>query len=231
MNNLVHLDLYQVKRNELRIVLRNNQREIRDIQIFPEAMLLRRSKGTTPYDFGQTLKQEDYDRFLHAAESATNRKTGLKEIIALTNDSEEVVRYWGSIGLLLRLADTAGSDGTQLSAATEKLYAEIRPVVLKLREDSSPNVKIVASEILGRFGTESDVDLAVKNLLILIPHGKETDTPLTQTVLAAIDSFASRLKQYRSELEALQNMKFSTRSTATVESLIHSICRQVSKDH
>ncbi|MDR2706471.1 MAG: sulfatase [Planctomycetaceae bacterium] len=231
MNNLADSEQYQSKRRELQTALRNHQRAIRDVQIFPEVMMLKRSETTTPYHLGYTLKQNDYDKILHAAELATDRKTSIKEITAMSDDSEESVRYWSSIGLLLRLADTAGSDGTEPTALTGKLYSEIYSVVLKLQKDSDPNVKIVASEIMGRFGTESDIDIAFKNLFMLIPSGKDADTPLTQTVLAAIDNFAFRLTQtqYQNELDTLSAITFSTRNTATAKSLVNSIFQQISK--
>jgi hypothetical protein len=195
-------------------------------------MMLRRSEKTTPYNWGQTLKQDDYNKILHAAELATDRKINLKEIIALSDDLEECVRYWGAIGLLIRLADTAGSDGTKPTALTKKLYSEIYPIVLKLQNDSEANVKIVALEIVGRFGTEPDAGMAFKNLFILIPSGKDADTPLTQTILAAIDSFAFRLSlaKYRNEFDTLSAIKFSTRSTATAKSLVNSIFRRISNE-
>jgi uncharacterized sulfatase len=232
MNNLADSKQYQSKRQELQTALRNHQREIRDVQIFPEAMMLKRSEETTPYHWGHTLKQDDYDKILYAAEFATDRKIGIKEITVLSNDSEESVRYWSLIGLLLRLADTAGSDGTKPTPLTGKLYSEIYPIVLKLQNDSNPNVKIVASEIMGLFGTESDTEIAFKNLFALIPSGKDADTPLTQTVLNAIDSFAFRLTltQYRNKFDTLSTITFSTRSTATTKSLVNSIFRQISQN-
>ncbi|MDR1964611.1 MAG: hypothetical protein LBQ50_12590, partial [Planctomycetaceae bacterium] len=59
-----------------------------------------------------------------------------------------------------------------------------------------------------------------RQLLLLIPSGKEADTPLTQTVLTAIDSFAHRLNRDRNDLDILQTTKFSTRNTVTAKALL-----------
>ncbi|MDR1491475.1 MAG: sulfatase-like hydrolase/transferase [Planctomycetaceae bacterium] len=227
INNLVSSEEYCSKLEELQTARRQISLEIRDVQFFQESILLRRAEKSTPYDFGCSLSRKNYSAVVLAAEAATDRNTATQKILDLAENSEEAIRYWAAVGILLRLADAAGVDGKRPTNATSKLFAEFKSTVSNLLKDSSPSVQIVAAEILGRFGTNDDVDAAVRLLLSLTHFDKTPDAILSQSALCAMDSFASRLSGYREKINSLNAEDYSGRSVGTIGGVIRSIKQQL----
>ncbi len=154
--------------------MRDAQREhilgIRDVCFLPEREIHARAEGSTPYDMGRDLAKYPLERILLAADlSSLSNPTDTKELIAMLNDRDSAVRYWGALGLLIRGADAVLSHRAALQAALS---------------DESPSVRIVAAQALGLFGDRDLRALALKTLGALA-------SPETNGVMTAIPALAA----------------------------------------
>jgi len=215
------------KMTELRAALWNHLIEIRDADFFPEHMMHVRSAGSNPYEMIRSLPERQYRDILFAAGIATDRSANTGRLIELTRNSEEAIRYWAVRGLLIRLCDTSGPDGTKPTERTAYLYSAFRPTVEILLSDSSAEVKIVAAEIMGRFGSEADVALAMRTLMPLMPFTDPFDAIRTQSALWSVNTFAHRLRgdEYGEDIAKLLALEIVRigRAVATARSIILSI--------
>ncbi|MDR1141534.1 MAG: sulfatase, partial [Planctomycetaceae bacterium] len=126
--NLADLPEYCNIKTKLKSVLYEHLSTIRDVHFLPEAMLHMRFAGSTPYEMGHK-KQYPFEKILNAADRATDRSVTESELRELLSDTEPAVRYWGAIGILVRLADTAGVDGTQPNETTTTLLDSWKPIL------------------------------------------------------------------------------------------------------
>ncbi|MDR0870356.1 MAG: sulfatase-like hydrolase/transferase [Planctomycetaceae bacterium] len=188
IKNLAYLPEHQDVKNRLKTELKQHLLEIRDVHFLPENILHQRFGDSTPWEYGHS-KDYNLEKILNAADAATERSTPdnvLKQFLA---DNDAAVRYWGTIGVLLRLADTAGTDGTKPTERTTALFNEWKPELVKRIDDDEPAVQVAAAEILGRYGSQDDVEPAVKKIFLNL----QSDSPYTAWLaLEAFDRFAER---------------------------------------
>jgi uncharacterized sulfatase len=125
--------------------------EIRDVSLLPESDMHRRSSDISPYEMGHDPTRYDFSAVFAAAEFASSSdQDNIPELVRLLDESDDGVRYWAAVGLLAQ--GQAGAKG-----AKDELLA--------ILDDPSPNVRIVAAEALGRFGSEADTMAALDVLL------------------------------------------------------------------
>ena len=116
---------------------------IRDVGFIPEGERFARAQGGSPYDLGHDDAKYPLARVLQTAEMASMlQPDALPALKKAMTDSDSAVRYWGALGVLMR-----GQSGVE--AAHEELRAALK--------DSSTEVRIVAAQALGQFGTEADL--------------------------------------------------------------------------
>ncbi|MCL2742829.1 MAG: sulfatase [Planctomycetaceae bacterium] len=243
INNLADKPEYSEIKQRLKTALRENILKIRDVHFMPENMLHARFGDSTPWEFGHNEKQYPLEKILDAAEMATDRNFpiarsisgdgtgrrfwGMTGISVLSLDTEPAVRYWAITGMLLRLADTAGEDGTQPTEKTAALFARWKRLIEDAFNDNDVSVQIVAAEILGRYGdTESDVRRAA---VLLLQHAA-SDSPYTAWyALEAFDRFAFRCKDkgFNEQIEKLNGDKFEGKIGAVFPKIIESIRKQI----
>ena len=148
--------------HDVKARLRNAQqtlaKQIRDVGFLPEGEIHSRSAGSSPYDMGHDPNKYAFDRVWATAELASMLASeAIGELKRSMTDPDSAVRWWATLGILMR-----GRDGAQ-AARTELLTA---------LDDSSPYVRIVAAETLGRYGSDSDLKSSLAVLAKLGPPDK-----------------------------------------------------------
>jgi arylsulfatase A-like enzyme len=173
VNNLARSSEHRAKLRELREVLQDWCREIRDLGFLPEGEIHSRSAGSTPGDMARDDSKYPFDRIFAAAEIATTRRAkDLPTIKKNLKDSDSAVRYWGVIGLLNRGPRTVTQSRDELVAALA---------------DDSPYVRIASALALGKFGDRTDQRRAVDCLLELAPWTPDGNVFVSLAAQNAID--------------------------------------------
>ncbi len=172
VKNLAAVPEHFATRDKMRAALRAHEERIRDVGLLPEGEMHRRSAGTTPYDMGHDPKFP-FARIYEVAELASSlAPESTPALKAAITDADSAVRYWAVLGLLMR-----GADGVQAG------HAELT----KCLEDSSPDVRIVAAEALGRYGAEADLQRA----LPILAQAADWSKGDIFSTLAALNSLAA----------------------------------------
>jgi uncharacterized sulfatase len=228
IHNLAFHTEYNELKQKLKTVLRENLLKIRDVHFLPENMLHQRFGDSTPWELGHDESKYPLAKILDAAYSATDRNTSGDALLRFLSDTEPAVRYWGITGVLLRLADTAGEDGTKPNEKTAALFQEWKTKIDVAFADESNSVQIVAAEILGRYGDENDVRRAA----VLLLHYAVSDSPYTAWyALEALDRFAFKCgnikdQDFKSQIEKLNGDKFEGKIKSIFPKLIGSVRKQ-----
>ena len=127
-------------------------------------------------------------KIMHTAELAASLEKGAGgELVARLQDSDSAVRYWAGMGTLMRGADA-------VSAAREPLRAALA--------DTSPYVRTVAAEALGKYGNGQDLQQALTVLLELAPPDKNgVFTALM--ALNALDALGAKAKPVKNAIRSI----------------------------
>lgn len=170
VRNLAASPAHQEIKVKLRRAQQEHARQIRDVGFVPEGERFIRARGDSPYDFGHDEKRYPFARIFETAELASmltpDAVPALKQAIT---DGDSAVRYWGTLGLLMRGKPAVDTARNELTAALK---------------DSSPDVRITAAEALGRFGDEGDVP---EVLALLADHANWTNHSVF-SAMAALNS-------------------------------------------
>ncbi|MBT5378245.1 MAG: sulfatase-like hydrolase/transferase [Opitutae bacterium] len=150
VKNLAKSDEHKDILNRMRKAHRAHTASIRDVGFLPEGEIHERSKDSTPYEMGHDDKKYPFEAIRSAAELASGmRKQDLGAITKLLDSKESAVRYWGAMGLLMQ-------NESGVRHGRKKLLAALK--------DSSPYVRVIAAEALGKHGSKGNIKLAVKTL-------------------------------------------------------------------
>ncbi|MCC6589160.1 MAG: sulfatase-like hydrolase/transferase [Bryobacterales bacterium] len=125
---------------------------IRDVGFLPEGEIHQRAGDAAPYEAGHDPARYPCQRVQSTAAYATGPATNTQPLLSALKDRDSAVRYWAATGLLIR------SDVAALRSA--------------IKTDSSPYVKIVAAECLGKHGSPAEKRQAIDTLLTLAPADK-----------------------------------------------------------
>ncbi len=164
---------------KLRQAQRDLAAKIRDVGFLPEGEMHSRSTGSTPYDLGHDPAKYPFEAIFAAADKASSLQTiSAAELKPLLSHSDNAVRYWATLGCLMRQADGVKVAHTELVAAVK---------------DSSPSVRVIAAQALAQFGTDADLQTALPVLLELADISEQG---LFTSVLAmnAIDALDERAR-------------------------------------
>ena len=153
INNLANSPQHQ----EILARLRKEQQaqvfRVRDVGFLPEDELHSRAKDSSPYEVGHDDKAYPLKRVFAMADLASSLKPeALAELKQGLKDSDSAVRWWATQGILMRGEKATKQSLTELHAALK---------------DSSPYVRSVAAEALGRFGPEEELNPSLDTLLEL----------------------------------------------------------------
>jgi uncharacterized sulfatase len=150
VNNLAYSKKYTKILYQMRQAHRTHVTKIRDVGFLPEGEIHSRSKGSTPYEMGHNKNKYPFEKIYSAANLASSmKKSDLQAITKLLANSDSAVRYWGALGLLMQ--ERSG-------------VKHGREFLIKALKDSSPYVRAIAGEALGKYGSKKEVSMAVKVL-------------------------------------------------------------------
>ncbi len=161
----------------MRAALRKWQLEIRDVGLLPEDEIHVRSAERTPYEVGHDA-DFPLERILETAELAANRDSdGLRELANRLEDRESAVRYWATLGILMR---------------GESAMKGLSGQLMSRLADQSPSVRVAAAEALALSGTDGVQGTAQR---VLLSHADLNQNSLYVTVAAlnALDRLSSDL--------------------------------------
>lgn len=143
---------------KLRQIQQDHALEVRDVGFLPEGEIHERSQGSSPYDMGHVDNRYPLQRVLAMADVASMMQPdGNATLRNGFHDADSAVRYWAALGILMR-----GKTG--VTAAHGELLAALA--------DRSLYVRIVAAEVLGRYGETADLDRSLAQLLELTSQEK-----------------------------------------------------------
>ncbi|MDR1960244.1 MAG: sulfatase [Planctomycetaceae bacterium] len=218
--NLADSPEHRAVKSELQTALYENLLAIRDLHFLPESMMHERSTDSTPYETAQDETKYPIGKIFDAANSATDRNTPEEAVSRLLSDVDSAVRYWGAIGILVRLADTAGSDGTSPSEETAVLYQHWKSAIERLLCDENVSVQTVAAEISGRFGGTEDMTIAAKKLVEI---SRSESLYTVWEALSAIDTFVTRYSGFSEEILTRDFPKFTGRAATILPKMMKSL--------
>lgn len=162
---------------KLRDAQRAHLARTRDVCFLPELEIHSRAEGSTPYDIAHDTTKYPFDRILSAADLASGLdSTAVPALTQLMTDADSAVRFWGTLGLVMRGQDAA----RQGASALEKALS-----------DESRAVRIAAAQSLGQHGTPGELSQALDTLGSLA--APETNGVLTSmSALAAIEALGAK---------------------------------------
>lgn len=182
VNNLVDKPEYRDVLQRMRAALKTWVLDIRDAGFIPEAEMMIRSEGRTPYEMARDPNSYNLPRYLEVVDVVNQRDAAnLHRIQEYMNDPDSAVRYWGAVGCL-----ALGQKAMMLKAS-----------LFKLLEDSAPDVRIVAAEALGHIGEEKKAIPVLKEALA---H------PNPRVQLRAANAIDYLDEKARSALPAIKNV-------------------------
>jgi arylsulfatase A-like enzyme len=213
VKNLVSSPLHQEVLARLRAAQREQVGRVRDVDLLPEDEMHRRSRGSTPYDYGHDKAKYPLERILAAAETASSLKTdGVSQLQQLLGDDDSGVRYWAAMGLLMRGPEAVG-------AAREDLVKHL--------DDPSPSVRVAAAEALARWGGEAGLKVALPTLIEQAAPDKNGPYVAIQA-LNAIDALGDRAAGITEAIRKLpqKDPNAPARANTYVPTLIRHILKQ-----
>jgi len=132
VNNLANDPAYATRLAEMRRVMMDKAEEIMDAGFIPEADRIIRTGGDPAYDYMRSgrvpYKEIQQAAFLASEADSAN----LEQLIAMLEDDDSAIRYWGAQGMLIL--------GNKAQAGLEQ--------VKEAAFDSSWNVSVAAAELL-----------------------------------------------------------------------------------
>jgi arylsulfatase A-like enzyme len=182
VRNLANAPEHQTILLKLRTAQQDNARKIRDVAFVPEGERFARTAGASPYDFGHDESKYPFERVFATAELASWLKpTAVPELRKLMTDSDSTVRYWATLGMLMRGA----------SAVTEA-HADLEQALT----DASPDVRITAAWALADYGSP---ETAAKALAMLgeCASRDKNNIFVSMAALTAIDNLGMKAASLR----------------------------------
>jgi uncharacterized sulfatase len=156
------------------------------------------------------------ERILATAEAASSLKTDETTLTQLEKamwDSDSAVRYWAAQGFLMR---------------REKGISVARQSLLQALQDRSPNVRIMAAQALGQYGSKEDISKALP-VLMELASPEENGIYLSMLALNALDAMDNRAQSIRSQIEQLptSDPEANNRMRAYVSNLVKKILADI----
>ncbi len=188
VNNLANSPAHQAILKRLRQAQEDWAIRIRDVGFLPEDEIHTRSRGSTPYEIGHDERKYPLEKIMRTAALASSLKPdAMNDLLRSMTDQDSAVRYWAALGILMR-------EKAAVIQAREALY--------KALSDSSPSVRVIAAEALGRYGTEKDAE---KALTVLLEHATLDKNSVFVAMLGvnAIDAMDERARSAKDKIDAL----------------------------
>jgi arylsulfatase A-like enzyme len=173
---------------KMRAAQENLALKIRDVGLLPEGEMHQRAEGTTPYDMAHDDKLYPLARILKAAGNASSMKPdAIADLKAGFADSDNAIRYWSAMGILMR-----GTTGVE--AARQELT--------KATKDSSTYVQVAANWALAKHGNDYDRPAALTKLVNLA-NWSQHNVFTAMSALNAIGDLGDKAKPIAEQLKTL----------------------------
>jgi len=189
VNNLSQSPQHRSTLEKMRTAEREQALKIRNVCFLPEREIHTRSEGTTPYEMARDPSKYPLEQILIAADQSTRiDSSDTAPLIANMAARDSAIRYWGTMGLLMRGGEAVRSN---------------KSVLQKALADESVNVRIVAAQSLGLYCDGELQALAIRTLGDLA--SAETNGVLTaMSALAAIEALGDFAKPLHEEIAKLK---------------------------
>jgi uncharacterized sulfatase len=175
VHNLASSDAHREVLERMRRAQRKLALRVRDVGFLPEDEIHSRSRGSTPYELGHDETRYPLERILDVAEQASlGRPESLPVLLRALGDSDSAVRYWATMGILMRGRETVLRTRGEL--------------VVRLHDDA-PSVRIVAARALGQFGDDADAKRS-RNVLVELASLDNNAPYVVWQSLNALDAVA-----------------------------------------
>ncbi|MEZ5356035.1 MAG: sulfatase-like hydrolase/transferase [Bryobacteraceae bacterium] len=151
VHNLAAKPEYKDRVARMRKAQEDHAVRIKDVGFLPEGEIHERAVGSTPYQVGHDPAKYPQARIMAMAALASDGTAkSLDRIKKGFADSDSAVRYWAAQGVLAREAEGLKHCRKEVEAALA---------------DSSPYVRAISAEALGRFGSQDDRARAIPVLM------------------------------------------------------------------
>ncbi|CAN5902418.1 sulfatase-like hydrolase/transferase [soil metagenome] len=150
LHNLADAPEHAQTMEQMRARLREWILTTRDTDFLPEAEMMIRSAGSTPYEMAADPAQYGLPRILAAAEKVGDRQVPSAELRQGLQDPDSGVRYWSAVALQARAEGQPGQVGAEDKAALRERL-----------QDDSPSVQVTAAGSLCRMGSCGEEVLSV----------------------------------------------------------------------
>jgi arylsulfatase A-like enzyme len=188
IHNLADSPQHQAVLDELRQAQQEHVFRIRDVGLLTEADMHSRAAGTTIYEMGHDPYMYPLEKIFAMADLASSLKSGATPKLKKGfRDSDDAVRYWAAMGLLMRGREAVAAGREELRAALN---------------DPSPSVRVTAAQALAQWGTESDLSPALATLEQLAPPDKN-GVYVSLLALNAIDALGSKAVSLMDTVETM----------------------------
>ncbi|MCF3649122.1 sulfatase-like hydrolase/transferase [Synoicihabitans lomoniglobus] len=172
VHNLADSREYQEIKARLRTAQQAQARATLDVGFLPEGELHHREPGVSPYAFARDPGVYPFERIFATAELASLLDpAAIPELVQRLSDTDNTVRYWAVLGLLMRKS-AGGPTG--------------RDALRVALHDSSPDVRIAAAETLALYGSPADRTMTL-DLLAQAADPTQSDALIPMAALNAID--------------------------------------------
>jgi len=177
--NLATVPAYKPVLEKMRIQLKTEILQARDVLLLPEYEIGLISENTTPYEFRLTDKNYQVAQIYDAASlSGFRGKDIAEQQINLLGSSNKIVRYWAILGLRSQSAETLKSYPKQISKAMNDPYPPVAITASAIAFQEFANR--TAEENLKHFCTSSDLNLALMSINYLLYLDKKE--PFVETI-------------------------------------------------
>lgn len=149
LTNLAQQTMHQDRLARMRQALREEMLRTRDTVFIPEGMYRQLAGDKTIYDYAQS-EAYPLERLMDVADAATARDAAhVPAFIGALGDPDPLIRYWAAIGCLI-LQDKA---------------APAKDALVKLLQDDSKDVRVVAAEALGYLGQKDGALATIQEVI------------------------------------------------------------------
>jgi arylsulfatase A-like enzyme len=188
VNNLVGVDGYLEKLDELRVRQQIKAREINDLGFMPEGMRFELAGDAAFYDWAREPGNYPFWEIFLAAERASRvEQFNAEQMLDFAKSGNSEVRYWGIMGLLMR---------------GESAVKNHMGVLTKALDDDSEYVAISAARALATYGDAGNQKLAIEFLLTKA-NWKDNDVFVSMLALDALNSVHGQLGNVSKQIDSL----------------------------
>ena len=189
VKNLAGSPEHRAVLEKLRAAQREHLVRVKDVCFLPEVEMHSRAVGSTPYEIARDPAKFPLERVLKAADLASNLDPAAVDVlIPLMGDSDSAVRWWATLGLLMRGGE----------AVTKNVE-----VLEKALGDASPAVRIAAAQALGSFGDAEALGKALSTLGELAPPDRN-GVLVSMSALSAIEALAAKAAPLHATIESMK---------------------------